>query len=70
MHDLRDRCAAAGIGGDIDFATKPELAMVMLERCHFSNYLAGSVLIIWRVLFYLCGGLCLVGPDHRGWRGL
>ncbi len=28
----RDRCAAAGIGGDVDFATKPELAMVMLER--------------------------------------
>jgi len=28
----RDRCAAAGIGGDVDFATKPEQAMVMLQR--------------------------------------
>jgi len=28
----RARCAAAGIGADVDFATKPEQAMVMLER--------------------------------------
>ena len=30
----RDRCAAAGIGADVQFATKPELAMVMLQRAH------------------------------------
>jgi SRSO17 transposase len=30
----RDRCAAAGIGADVEFATKPELAMVMLQRAH------------------------------------
>ncbi len=30
--DDRDRCAAAGIGGDVDFATKPEQAMMMLQR--------------------------------------
>jgi len=28
----RDRCAAAGIGADVTFATKPEQAMVMLQR--------------------------------------
>jgi SRSO17 transposase len=28
----RARCAAAGIGDDVTFATKPELAMVMLQR--------------------------------------
>ena len=28
----RDRCTDAGIGVDVDFATKPEQAMVMLER--------------------------------------
>ncbi len=28
----RGRCAAARIGGDVDFATKPEQAMVMLQR--------------------------------------
>ena len=28
----RDRCADAGIGADVDFATKPEQAMAMLER--------------------------------------
>jgi SRSO17 transposase len=30
----RDRCAAAGIGAGVEFATKPELAMVMLQRAH------------------------------------
>jgi len=30
----RDRCAAAGIGADVEFATKPELAMAMLQRAH------------------------------------
>lgn len=28
----RDRCAAAGIPGDVGFATKPELAQLMVER--------------------------------------
>jgi SRSO17 transposase len=28
----RDRCAAAGIGPDVEFATKPQLAMRMLTR--------------------------------------
>ena len=28
----RDRCRQAGIGGDVEFATKPELARKMLER--------------------------------------
>ena len=30
--DDRDRCAAAGIGDEVAFATKPEQAMVMLQR--------------------------------------
>ena len=30
--DDRDRCAEAGIGQEVDFATKPELARRMLER--------------------------------------
>lgn len=30
----RDRCTAAGIPADTGFATKPELAMKMLERAH------------------------------------
>lgn len=32
--DDRDRCAAAGIGADIEFKTKPELAIDMLRRAH------------------------------------
>jgi len=32
--DDRARCAAAGIDDDIEFATKPELAMRMLRRAH------------------------------------
>jgi len=28
----RERCAHAGIGEDVGFATKPELAMMMLQR--------------------------------------
>jgi SRSO17 transposase len=28
----RDRCRAAGIGDDVAFATKPELARQMIER--------------------------------------
>ena len=30
--DDRDRCAEAGIGQDVKFATKPELARRMLQR--------------------------------------
>jgi len=30
----RERCALAGIGDDVGFATKPELAMMMLQRAH------------------------------------
>jgi len=30
----RERCAHAGIGEDVGFATKPELAMMMLQRAH------------------------------------
>jgi SRSO17 transposase len=37
----RDRCAAAGIGEDVEFATKPELAVRMLERVHAAGRLHG-----------------------------
>ncbi|GAA3614315.1 hypothetical protein GCM10022223_33180 [Kineosporia mesophila] len=37
----RDRCAGAGIGQDVEFATKPELAIVMLERAHAAGIRAG-----------------------------
>ena len=30
--DDRDRCRKAGIGDDVQFATKPELARTMIER--------------------------------------
>jgi SRSO17 transposase len=32
--DDRERCRGAGIGDDVEFATKPELAMKMLRRAH------------------------------------
>lgn len=32
MGSHRDRCAAAGISKDVTFATKPEQAIVMLQR--------------------------------------
>lgn len=32
--DDRNRCAAAGIGPDVQFKTKPELAIAMLRRAH------------------------------------
>ena len=32
--DDRDRCAAAGIAYDVEFKTKPQLAMAMLRRAH------------------------------------
>ena len=38
----RPRCAAAGIGADVEFKTKPELAMAMLRRAH-----AGGVPARW-----------------------
>jgi SRSO17 transposase len=40
--DDRKRCRAAGIGDDVEFATKPELAARMLRRAH-----AGGVPAAW-----------------------
>jgi SRSO17 transposase len=39
----RNRCAAAGIGDDVEFKTKPELAMAMLRRAHAGGVPAGWV---------------------------
>jgi SRSO17 transposase len=39
----RDRCAAAGIGRDVEFATKPELALAMLTRALDAGVPAGWV---------------------------
>lgn len=39
----RDRCAAAGIGPDVEFATKPQLAMRMLTRALDAGVPAGWV---------------------------
>ncbi len=39
----RDRCAAAGIGADVEFATKPELALAMLTRALDAGVPAGWV---------------------------
>src|SRR5829696_7551544 len=39
--DDRDRARAAGIGGDVGFATKPELARSMLARALDAGVLAG-----------------------------
>jgi SRSO17 transposase len=41
--DDRERCAAAGIGADTEFRTKPELAMAMLRRAHSGGVPAGWV---------------------------
>jgi SRSO17 transposase len=41
--DDRDRCAAAGIGGDVEFKTKPELAIDMLRRACDGGVPAGWV---------------------------
>jgi SRSO17 transposase len=41
--DDRDRCAAAGIGPDVAFATKPELALAMLTRALDAQVPAGWV---------------------------
>src|SRR3989440_7032655 len=39
----RDRCRQAGIGGDVEFATKPELARKMLERAGAAGGAASPV---------------------------
>jgi len=39
----RDRCAAAGIGADVEFATKPALALAMLTRALDAGVPAGWV---------------------------
>jgi SRSO17 transposase len=39
----RDRCAAAGIGPDVEFQTKPELALAMLTRALDAGVPAGWV---------------------------
>ena len=39
----RPRCAAAGIGDEVEFATKPELAMRMLDRASEAGVPAGWV---------------------------
>ena len=41
--DDRERCAAAGIGPEVEFRTKPELAMAMLRRAHDGGVPAGWV---------------------------
>ncbi len=39
----RERCAAAGIGADVQFATKPELALAMITRALDAGVPAGWV---------------------------
>ena len=39
----RDRCAAAGVPGEVEFATKPEQGLAMLARAHDAGVLAGWV---------------------------
>jgi len=39
----RERCAAAGIGPDVDFQTKPELALAMLSRALDAGVPAGWI---------------------------
>jgi SRSO17 transposase len=41
--DDRERCAGAGIGADVEFATKPEQGLAMLERVHGAGVLSGWV---------------------------
>jgi SRSO17 transposase len=38
-----DRCAAAGVGAEVGFATKPQLGVEMLARAHDAGVLAGWV---------------------------
>jgi SRSO17 transposase len=39
--DDRDRCTAAGVPDEVEFATKPELVVRMLERVHAAGRLSG-----------------------------
>jgi len=39
----RDRCAAAGVPDEVEFATTPEQGVAMLERAHDAGVLAGWV---------------------------
>jgi SRSO17 transposase len=54
----RDRCRAAGIGDDVAFATKPQLARQMIERA-----VAGGVPFSWVAGDEVYGG----NPGLRGW---
>ena len=54
----RDRCRAAGIGDDVAFATKPELARQMIERA-----VQAGVPFAWVAGDEVYGG----NPGLRGW---
>lgn len=41
--DDRQRGAAAGIAGEVGFATKPGQGLAMLERAHAAGVLTGGV---------------------------
>ena len=56
--DDRDRCRAAGIGDDVKFATKPELARTMLERA-----MKAGVPFAWVTADEVYGG----NPGLRDW---
>ena len=56
--DDRVRCRAAGIGDDVAFATKPQLAKVMIERA-----VQAGVPFSWVAGDEVCGG----NPGLRGW---
>src|SRR5256884_3012989 len=56
----RDRCREAGIGGDVGFATKPELARKMLERA-----VAAGVPFAWFTADEAYGQ----NPGLRDWLG-
>jgi SRSO17 transposase len=56
--DDRDRCRRAGIGDDVRFATKPELARKMIERA-----VQAGVSFSWVTADEACGG----NPELRKW---
>ena len=56
--DDRDRCRAAGIGDEVAFATKPELARRMIERA-----VRAGVPFAWAAGDEVYGG----NPKLRGW---